>query len=333
VLAFVAVIVITWLALPIARTAPGVPQTAPAAPAPQTSPIVSVQGTPVHDTAKAAEVLAEARNAIGGEDKLRAVQRLELKGKAVRLMSSSVVEGDFEVQIDLPGKYRRKEAIRVPQNDGEWAVDWLQILNGVLASQKVEQLGGNQWRNDNQQGQNASGNRGGRNPRNMNWIATILTGAPPTTDLDPRAQEEALHLALSAELARFTLAWLLTTAEEVAWVGTAVVPAGKVDVLDTKTPDGVVTRLLVSEKTRLPLMLGWTGNTVQTSGWNQRGSSQSIQMRKAPLQIYLSDYKAVQGLKLPHLIQRGANDETTEELIVRSYRINPVFRPETFEHE
>ena len=46
--------------------------------------------------------------------------------------------------------------------------------------------------------------------------------------------------------------------------------------------------------------------------------------------MHLSDYKTVNGIKLPHLIQRGPNGETTEELVVKSYKINPSFKADTF---
>jgi hypothetical protein len=46
--------------------------------------------------------------------------------------------------------------------------------------------------------------------------------------------------------------------------------------------------------------------------------------------MYLADYKTVNGIKLPHLVTRGANGEITEEWIVKNYRINPNFRANTF---
>jgi len=41
-------------------------------------------------------------------------------------------------------------------------------------------------------------------------------------------------------------------------------------------------------------------------------------------------YKTVNGIKLPHLVTRGANGEITEEWIVKNYRVNPNFRANTF---
>ena len=70
---------------------------------------------------------------------------------------------------------------------------------------------------------------------------------------------------------------------------------------------------------------GGQGGDAQGRRGGNRGGVQ-----QATLQMHLSDYKTVNGIKLPHLIQRGANGETTEEFVVKSYKINPSFKAETF---
>jgi hypothetical protein len=50
----------------------------------------------------------------------------------------------------------------------------------------------------------------------------------------------------------------------------------------------------------------------------------------ATVEMHLSEYKVVNGLKLPHLITRGTNGETAEEWAIKSYRINPTFKGNTF---
>ena len=321
------------------------PQGAPAEPPKVPGLAGSVQGTPASDPVKAAAILAEARKALGGEDKLKGVQRLELKGKSARAMGTSAVEGDFELQFELPDKFRRKEGLAI-SNDRGFVIDILQVLNGAVAMQKVEAhegAGGN-W-----EGEGNRGNRGGRGGRG-NFDANRLLGIS-TEGLDPRAREEAEHAAIAAEMARVTAALLLTTTEPMVWIGTAQAPIGKAEVLEFKTQDGVATRLFIDEKRHLPLMIAWTGipqqlgnrgnNNNNRGGQPNRGGGQPNRgggnrgggfnpNATAPLQMYFSDYKAVNGIKLPHLIQSGANDETSEELVVKTYRINPVFKPEVF---
>jgi hypothetical protein len=68
-----------------------------------------VVGEPAHDLAKGAAMLAELRNALGGEAQFAAVRTIEIKGKSGRAMGNGVVEGDFEFQISPPDRFRRDE--------------------------------------------------------------------------------------------------------------------------------------------------------------------------------------------------------------------------------
>jgi hypothetical protein len=186
-------------------------------------------------------------------------------------------------------------------------------------------------------GGGGGGGRGGRGGRGGMPNIAGLTGG----------DEETTRRALASDMSRTLMGWLLVTTEPVAWVGVAESPDGKADVLEFKTPDGVATRLLVDSKTRMPLMMQWTGTPSGLSaiagrgGRGGRDGGGGAQGRRGggagaaggaqPLQTYFSDYKTVSNIKLPHLIQSGANGETTEELVVRNYRINPSFRPDTFQ--
>ena len=52
--------------------------------------------------------------------------------------------------------------------------------------------------------------------------------------------------------------------------------------------------------------------------------------RNRTQEMHHSDYKVVGGLKLPHLITRGVSGETSEEWTVKSYKLNPSFKVNTF---
>ena len=325
---------------PPAGQAPAAPQgTAPAKPLPGT-----ITGTLANDTARGASLLADARKALGGDDKFKNVKTLEVKGKSARAQQQATLQGDFEIQIEMPGKYRRKESLGVQDIN----VDIVQLVNGEMATQTADMGGGPGGAiggfDDNGGGNRGRGGRG-------NDIARFLTGA--TSD-DPEQQAKTVRAAM----ARMVMALLLTptTSDPVAWVGVAESPDGKADVLQFKTADGVDTRLLLDEKTHLPLMMQWQGvvqsfnrnnfnrnggggggrgnfpqdqqpNRGNRGGGGNRGNAT---LQQATLQVHLSDYKNVNGIKFPFLIQSGANEETTEELVVKNIRVNPSFKPEQF---
>jgi len=334
-----------------AQTPPAPAQGAQPAAPPTAGVIGAIQGTPAHDTAKGAALLAEARKALGGADKFKAVQRLEAKGKSARALGNNNIQGDFEYQLELPDKFRRKEVLGFSGGDrgGGGGVDVIQILNGASVIQRADfqqqnaAIGGFD-------GDGGGGNRGGRGRGNMNLAA--LLGGPNTEGLDPQTKQEVEHKTVASEMARMLMAFLVTTSEPIAWIGIAESPEGKADVLEFNTPDGVATRVMIEDKNHVPLLLSWTGVASQLGNFNRGGGNRGQQGNRgaaggqqgnrgggnrggagqvAPLQMYLSDYKSVNGIKLPHLIQSGSNGETTEELVVKSYRVNPSFKADLFD--
>ena len=48
-------------------------------------------------------------------------------------------------------------------------------------------------------------------------------------------------------------------------------------------------------------------------------------------EMHLDEYKVVNGIKLPHLITRGVNGQTQEEMMVKNYKLNPSFKAKTFQ--
>jgi hypothetical protein len=67
----------------------------------------------------------------------------------------------------------------------------------------------------------------------------------------------------------------------------------------------------------------------QAQGQGRRGGNAGTP-QQANLQMHVSDYKTVSGIKFPHLVQSGANNETSEEFVVKSLRVNPSFRADYF---
>jgi hypothetical protein len=48
------------------------------------------------------------------------------------------------------------------------------------------------------------------------------------------------------------------------------------------------------------------------------------------IETHLSEYKTVNGIKLPHLITRGVNGQTNEEWEIKSFKVNPNLKGDTF---
>ena len=90
---------------------------------------------------KANSVLAEARKALGGEDKLGAVKRLQVNGTTKRANGNFNLDGDTEMFFELPDKFRRNESLTIGGGGGGTGIDRKEILNGGEFSTEVS--GGN----------------------------------------------------------------------------------------------------------------------------------------------------------------------------------------------
>ena len=305
--------------------------------------------------AKAASILAEARKALGGDDKIAAIKTMEIKGTARRGAGEVNIEGDLSVAIELPDKYLRKESIIL--GGGGQGVDIVEGLNGNEAWDDMKFGGGVNF-GDGGDFQGGRGNRGGF-PAGRG----AAPGAPATADgrgaEDPERAKQTALLARQTEVARVLLAILLTTDRPVKWTGTAVSPQATAEVLEMDAPDGTPVRLLIDSKTYTPLLLTWTGipqdriaALAGRAGFGRRGrggfrggfpgggrqgqqqtntaAQADALAQPTALRMFLSEYKAVNGVKLPHLLVRGAGDQVTEEWVVKNYRLNPNLQADTF---
>lgn len=296
-------------------------------------------------------ILADSRKALGGEDKLAAIKTLEIKGVARRGATDVNLEGDLTISVEMPAKYLRKESIIL----GNAAIDIVEGLNGAQAWQDQKFSGIANFGDDGGGGNRGGGNRGGGFPGQQQGNA-----AAPADPAAQAAQEQAQLVARQTEVARVLLAILMTTDRPVRYVGQATSPQATAEVLEMDVPDGNPVRLLIDTKTYMPLMLTWTGvaqdpiaqlagrigfrgrgrgNRGGFFGGNNRGNqgqqaakvvSADELAKPTTLRMYLSDYKVVNGIKLPHLMVRGAGDQVTEEWEIKNYKINPTLKADTF---
>ena len=326
---------------------------------------VSLVGVPsaarAQDAAKGASLLAEARKALGGEDKLAAVKRLQANGTFKRAAGNNTLEGDFEIFVELPDKYRLNEETGIA---GGPTVERTQILNG---NEVIDETsgggpgaffrggGGGGGRGGNFGGGGFGGGRGGRGRLGGDGQDAAGGARQGGQQIDPERLKELQRRQRQADLARYLLVWLLSTDQPFTWAGTAQSPDGTADVLEVTPQGGVPTRVFLDTATHMPLMVTWEGNAGRFGGGGggrgrgRRGDAagadgqagaaadQPAAGRRAggePAQftneMHVAEYKTVNGIKLPHLLTRGVNGQTGEEMVVKSYKVNPNLKANTF---
>jgi len=309
------------------------------------------------DAPKGAALLAEARKALGGDDKLRAVKTLQSKGVYKRTAGTNTQEGDVEILIELPNKYRRNELSGVA---GGPIQERVEVLNGDdVWDINATGLGGGFGGFGGRRGGGDFGGRGGFGGQGGQPGQGAQAGQPGQGrgNIDPERLKELQRRQRQNELARLTLMWLLTTDAPVVWVGTAQSPDGNADVLEVRPAEGPATRIFLDQSTHMPLMTTTTAGGGR-GGFGRRGGAPdgaAAPQGQAPppppaapapadaprrggpqggqpitIETHLSDYKAVNGVKLPHLITRGVNGQTNEEWEIKSFRINQNLKANTF---
>lgn len=263
--------------------------------------------------ARAASVLADARNALGGEEKLRSIETLQASGDIRRSMGDMQLEGELELLLETPDKLRRNESIMTP---GGGTMIRTEVLNGTEV-----------W-DDNSQ-------RGGMGGGHM-----IMRG-PGGREMTEEQMKEIRLRTRRADLARYRLAWLLAADAAVTHAGVAEAPDGKADVLEVKPTDGPAMRLFVDQKTRMPLMLTWQGPQPRIMMRRPGGSPPSPDDLTRPagsegpppeatFELRFDDYREVDGVLLPHRISRGVSGSVNEEWTIKSYKVNASFKNNTF---
>ena len=357
----------------------------------------AVIGTPAHDTDKGAALMVEARKALGGEDKLAAIKRFEIKGSSKRVQGGQTLEGDTDIQVETPDKFRLDEEISIP--GGAITITRTQALNGTNVWDLTEGgnlPGGFGGRGGGGRGGNFGGG-GGQGGRLGGAIAGALgtdTAGGQQGQVDPAraaALVEQQRRARQTDLTRYLIAFLATTSEAPAWVGTAKTPKDETaDVLEVTTADGTVTRLFLESTTHMPLMMTFSGPAPRpqgggrgrggnagaggggnpdaaagggggggrrgggdpaaagapqgaqpqgapgaapatgTDGGQGQGRRGNAQAQPATIEMYLSDYKVENGIKMPHVITREISGEIQEELTLKNFKFNPNFKSNTF---
>ena len=264
---------------------------------------------------KAAELLAQARAAIGGDTKVSKVQALACSGTLQRAMGDRQIGGDVTIDLQLPDKFLRTDSIS-PMGDAALVVTE-QGINGEKLL---------------------------RNSKTLNTPPGVVIRMPPPPASGSEAEMQMLRNSRS-ELARLSVALLLAAPSsmplEFTYSGEAESPDGKADVIDVKGPSSFGAKLFLDKASHRPLMLVYRGVAPRMVMQTQRGDgpgpephpeprSQPSAPEQVDINMFLDDYRAVDGVMLPHHITRAVDGLPTEEWTFKTIKVNPTFKSDTF---
>ena len=309
---------------------------------------------------RVAGVLAEAKKALGGEDKIAALKGLTAEGPFRRSMGGRDMEGVLTLTIVRPDKMHRVEDLAMGGMVGGPTMERTSVLAGNVAWDDMANRGGmgGGMRMEIRTGPGPGGPGG-------------PGGGPPAPMTEEQMNEARVRRA-RVQLHRYMAA--LVAEGPAAWTdaGIAESPDGKADILETKEETGRVLRLFIDQSTHLPLMVQYQdpkpmimmsggpgrgpggpggpggpppaaggGGSAAAGGARPEMTPEEIQkrveeMRKNPpalgtYAMHLGDYKKVDGVMLPHKIDISLDGQPNEEWTIEKYKVNPTIKADTWE--
>jgi hypothetical protein len=300
--------------------------------------------------AKATEVLAGARKAIGGK-KLDGLTSLSVQAVAQRNVGNFQMTSDLELLLNLPDKYVRSESSNSPM---------------VTMSNTTGFNGDRPIKRAAQAGMPAGGGMMIR----MGGPGMPMRGNAerPTPEQQAQLDKQLLRSA-RLEISHLMLGWFAATHPSIAahytYAGEAESPDGKAYIVDAKSADGFAARLFIDEATHLPLMLTYQASQARTvtvggpppsggrgraEGAGRPASPEERQRIEADAQgeleqlqaqppalveytLYFDDWREEDGIKFPHALRRASAGTTMEEWTVSKVKVNPKIDPRKFDSE
>jgi hypothetical protein len=314
----------------------------------------------------ATAVLAAARQALGGEKKLSAVKTVTAAGRTRQVRGDNLVPIEFEIFIELPDKYVRKDEIPAQET-------------GVTATG----FNGDELLQDPPPPPMPTPPPGAAPPG----------GAPAGAPSAPRPNPSAARVVgLKQDFTRLALGMFASSFPSYpltfTWIAEAEAPQGKADVLEGKGPNNFTVRLFISRETHLPVMVSWTPPAppqrgrggpmppgAATPGGDRgagpgRGGAPPAGAPPAGAppagappagappagappagappaaapgrggpggaappenRLYFADYRDVDGMQFPFRLRRAVGPDTIEETTFDRYKVNAKIDPKRFE--
>jgi hypothetical protein len=298
--------------------------------------------SPIAAQDRVAEIIKDARKAMGGEDKIAALKTLTAEGPFRRSMGGRDMEGTLVVTLGRPDKMHRLEEMQMGG-----------MVGGPLIERTMAVSGATSWEDT----QNRGGMGGGMR-------IVMQQGPGPGGGQMTEAQiNEARTRRMRVQMYRLSAALLADAGTQWVDAGVAESPEGKADILETKEETGRTLRLFIDQNSKLPLMVqyqdpkpmvminggrgpGGPGGPPPPPAAPGAGPGPQLtpeemekrieEMRRNPpplgnFAMHLSDFRKVDGVMLPHKIETSLDGEPNEEWTIEKYKVNPSIKADLWE--
>jgi hypothetical protein len=266
---------------------------------------------------RAQDVLAHSREALGASKRPATLRGFSLEAELRRVQpidggEANDLSGELTVDVQLPDRYLKVETLAP-------------FPGGPAFSVGTGLDGGEAWRAP-------IGNAGG-----PNMVVRIFEREGPgaTDALLRRTRGEMLRLMLLVLASNPADALTFTHA------GEAEAPEGRADRIDVGDAQGRVGTLFVDQATHRPLFLSFetsaprmqTMRVMRHEGGERPRLAEPPPAAPAPdveARLYVSDWKAVDGVLVPHHVSQTIEGGPREEWTIRKWRLDPSFKADHF---
>jgi hypothetical protein len=252
----------------------------------------------------ATDVMAKAREALGGEKKLASIKTVVASGQTRQVRGENLIPIVFEINIELPGKYSRRDETPAVESgyttSGFSGDDLIQLPPPAIPVMPP-----------------GAARAGGPPPPSAEQMAAMQATQRKTRVATLKQDYARLMLGL---FAASTDAFPLTFKK----FGIAESPQGKADVIAVSGPNNFLANLLINQETHLPVMLSWTPAAPPARPGMPAATP-------AEQRLYFADYRDAGGVMWPHRIRRAIGADTTEETTFDRFKLNSKIDPKKFE--
>jgi len=195
--------------------------------------VSTASSQPQAPTRDANAILAQAREALGGEKRLSAVKNFVATGRTRQVRGDNLVPIEFEISVELPDKYVRKDEIPA-QESGPTSTGFNgnELIQLPVPAAPVPPGG-----------EGRAGGPPAPNPAQLEAMRTARVSG---------VKQDFVRLTLGMFAGSFS-SYPLTF----SYVGQAEAPQGKADVIEAKAAPNFTVRLFVNSETHLPVMVSW----------------------------------------------------------------------------
>jgi hypothetical protein len=279
--------------------------------------------SPAAQDTRVSQVLAAARQALGGDAALGAVRSFNISGRLTRDIGDQEITLQVEIDCELPDKFVRRTTNRNP----------------LLSTSSFDGFNGDEPI------------RYTIPPMRQPPLLLAGPGAPDKV----AESRKRLTMANKRTFVRLTLAMFAASFDAypltLTYAGQEIEQDRMFDVVEIKGPDDVMMRLSVDAVTHLPRAVRWQTEPIVIRVQTRDGPGWPANVKPPPGVILLSEassgdpaaglplvehrllfteYKKTDGLNWPHRLQEIVNGAIAEDARFSRFKINPKIDPKKF---